>query len=399
MQKIIDIHSHPSLKTYLYDIDLTKRNKSAKDFDIFNSDYVQTDIPKMTEGGLNAAVVAHYLPEIGFLKYCKLIRSVRCLLEAFLKQFVEKVEKETSPEAPFVQTLKILKKFEEKAAASPNAVIPKSYQELTDALQDNKRIFIHAVEGGHSLGRKLGTTDKYLENLQTLYDAGVCMLTIAHFFENDLAACLDGMPPSIINLLGCKRPTNSKPGLSKTGEAVVEFMLDKGMVVDLTHCTFDARKRVYEINKKREKQGKSLRPLVFSHAGVRTKYNNRMNPSVHEIQKIKECEGVIGVIFMNYWLTGREEEDLLGIDIFEDKGVEYIVDTIKEIKHIAGSYDNIAIGTDFDGFTDPPDNLQDCSKMPKLIERLNKIEGINQDDIDKITYKNALRVLEKGWGK
>jgi hypothetical protein len=42
----------------------------------------------------------------------------------------------------------------------------------------------------------------------------------------------------------------------------------------------------------------------------------------------------------------------------------------------------------FDGFTDPPDDLENGSQLPRLTQRL-LAEG----------YSNALRVLRQEWGK
>jgi membrane dipeptidase len=58
----------------------------------------------------------------------------------------------------------------------------------------------------------------------------------------------------------------------------------------------------------------------------------------------------------------------------------------------------VAIGTDFDGFTDPPDDLPDAAMLPRLTQRLIA-EGYSQQEIAKIWGGNTLRVLREGWGK
>lgn len=227
------------------------------------------------------------------------------------------------------------------------------------------------------------------------------MITLGHFFENDIVSPIDGFPPGMKKLISCNPPPNSRPGLSVIGEAVVRSMLDLGMIVDLTHSTPDARTRVFdilsEVNGKREAKGKKKRPVVFSHVGVRGIFNAPMNPSDGEILNVKECNGVIGIIFMNYWLSGKEENDFLGLIGERDPGSEYIYRTVEHIHRVTGSYDNVAIGTDFDGFTDPPDDLQDISKFPVLRSFLLK-KGLKQKDVNKIMGDNILRVLQDGWG-
>ena len=61
-----------------------------------------------------------------------------------------------------------------------------------------------------------------------------------------------------------------------------------------------------------------------------------------------------------------------------------------------GSWDHITIGTDFDGFTDPPDDLQDASQVGKLTQMMLD-RGVPEDDIKKVLGGNAQRVLELAW--
>ena len=52
--------------------------------------------------------------------------------------------------------------------------------------------------------------------------------------------------------------------------------------------------------------------------------------------------------------------------------------------------------SDFDGFTDPPDDLKDASQLPRLTQR-SLVAGYSPEDIQKILGGNALRVLMEGW--
>ena len=106
-----------------------------------------------------------------------------------------------------------------------------------------------------------------------------------------------------------------------------------------------------------------------------------------EIKKIADCGGVVGIIFMNHWLAMGDQKN--GLDL-----------VVKTIQHVAdkGGIDSVAIGSDFDGFTDPPDDIKDSSEYPKLIPKLESA-GFNTGDIEKIFMKNAIRVFENGWGK
>ncbi len=54
------------------------------------------------------------------------------------------------------------------------------------------------------------------------------------------------------------------------------------------------------------------------------------------------------------------------------------------------------LGTDFDGFTDPPDDVEDASRMPDVTRMLLE-RGVSEADVQKILGGNAQRILETGW--
>ena len=62
---------------------------------------------------------------------------------------------------------------------------------------------------------------------------------------------------------------------------------------------------------------------------------------------------------MPYWLMPKESK----------QGINFISRTIRHLVNVGGE-DVVGIGTDFDGFTTPPDDLIDASQMPRLTQRL-----------------------------
>jgi microsomal dipeptidase-like Zn-dependent dipeptidase len=395
MVPVTDIHCHPPLKVYMGESDLTKEHHTTRDFDPFTT---RVDLPKMKRGNVKVIFATHYLPEINLKTECPNVDWLYDGIKFLAPELAGKIENGNNFNSPFEQTMQMINLFESKINEARSkgfdVQIARNYNELKAGLDEGRTVALHAIEGAHSLGRIVNTAaviNIYVNNLLQFYEKGVCLITLAHFFQNDLVPPVNGIPPGIRKLLGVKS-RNLDLTITPVGESIVNKMFEVGMIVDLTHCTPRARTKVFELNNNEH-------PVVFSHVGVESLFNNPdepqdkyYNPSDEEIIKIAECGGLIGILFDNYWLCGKEEKSFL----FEEPGFEYAFRTIDYIYHKTGTYDNIAFGSDLDGFTDPSDDLKDCSKYPDFINYLRG-KGIAEADINKISRGNVMRVLEIGW--
>lgn len=407
---VIDIHCHPSLKSYLFEesmfsVRMQDENKPSRGLNILK---LQSDLPHMKKGDVRGVITSHYIPEAGLRNESFLLDAEAGMMKIFWKELYKKIENEGEEQALTNLTLESIRIFEKKVLSAQmeneNIALAYSYSEFEKLLTEGKIVFLHSVEGAHSLGRKLSgreitsvSPDSYLMNLDILFDKGVCMITLGHFYENDIVHPTEGIQPSIRFVFNKREGKDLSKGLTPVGEAVVRRMIERGILIDLVHSTPAARKRVFEIN---NEFGDNKRPVIFSHSGVQKlfvndKYPEDMyyNPDDEEILKVRDCNGVIGLVFMNYWLSGKEEKFLA----FEP-GMEYLFNTIHYIYKLTGSYDNIAIGSDFDAMNNPSDDIYNHSFMPDLIGYLER-QGIASGDIDKIMNANARRILKEGWGK
>ena len=156
------------------------------------------------------------------------------------------------------------------------------------------------------------------------------------------------------------------------------------MIVDVTHCAPGARAEVYA------ELGTEV-PIVASHVGADELHPTVYNLKRHEIEHIAASGGAVGIIFMNYWL-GHLEPDPVNLDA----GLGNIWLTAKYIHDVTESWDHVMLGTDFDGFTDPPNDLRDSSQMPRVTEMLLR-KDVSEEDVKKIIGGNAQRVLDLGW--
>ena len=72
-----------------------------------------------------------------------------------------------------------------------------------------------------------------------------------------------------------------------------------------------------------------------------------------------------------------------------------IEDIIKHMKYISniGGIDCVGIGSDFDGI-DCPLEFENAGNMQLIYEKM-KQSGFKEDDMEKIFYKNALRLFKE----
>jgi membrane dipeptidase len=370
---LVDLHAHPSFNVSLFNRSITSRfYPSRSAFDPFS---VRTNIPTLRQGGVDVILSAIYAPERGIFEECRYLRLLRF--------FMRRTWKKIYGRPYFDVTSDMLNELESAIGQAVVPVTGKAQAKIAHSLaeldailnsgSDHPVAFVHAIEGGHCIDGKL-------ENLQALFERGAAYMTLAHFFANEITHPVFPWP-EYIQKFGCFRSERDLTlGLTSFGEEAVEKMVELGMLVDVSHCTPPARARVYEI------VGNRL-PILASHVGA-----YEINPSPYnlqdwELKKIAESGGTVGVIFMNYWLMPHETK----------RGVNFIARTIQHFVDQAG-IDHVSIGTDFDGFTDPPDDLKDASELPYLTQRLIA-ENYPAADIEKILGGNALRALRSGWGK
>jgi len=408
---VMDIHCHPSLKVRLFDYKIYDHEHnflifpvdSSKKDEIFQMQY---DLSDMIKGGVKAIWSSIYIVEHGLLDHSDPLKFGLWITKGLGFKFDKIIEDNSTPDKPYLQTMTVMELMEQQVKTARgkgfNVTYAKTFSEFENAINNGTACYIHSLEGAHMLGRKLPDTNSYLEKVQNLLAFGVCSMTLGHFMPNDVCYPVNGISPHTKESLGFNfdYSTYEMLGLTQEGKAIVDLMLDIGMIVDLNHVSPPGRKDVYEINEARG-NGK-LRPLVFSHIGIRRFCKNEIKtPEDWEIRKIRDSNGVIGIIFMNYWLRGFEGEP--------DYGLDNIVKTVVEIAKICSetesesylnnlNFDHISIGSDMDGFTQPIDDLYNSSQMVRLTQALlNK--GISQDNIKKILGGNAMRVLRLGWGK
>ena len=371
---VVDLHAHPSLKTSLFGLRWDRRHRPGS---AFNPLSLRCDLPKLVAGGVDVLCSAVYVPERGVLDDCLPLR-VGTLLFPPIRRLIDG--------DPFRGAMHVLDDFERIVADTPpvegvRAAVARSPSELTAHRDAGHLAIIHTLEGAHHLAGDAGNVSRFAER-------GVAMLTLAHFYPNGVAPPVDGVPPDHKGL-GCFRsPKDLAAGLTPLGHDVIEEMLRLGMLVDLTHCTLPARRQALD-------RIGTRRPVVMSHVGAGTLHATPMNPGRDEVRRVADTGGVIGVIAMDYWLGGNDGNDGRTGGREDVRGVALMVKTMRALVD-QGGIGVVALGTDFDGFTDPPDDLADPEHLPRLTDAL-LAGGLTEDDVERILGGNALRVLTEGW--
>ncbi len=361
---LTDIHAHPSLKAYLFGRNLWRHYSSGGAFNPFSS---RTDFPTLVKGGVGVLWSALYLPERPLFEQCFAMRATAAVLVPVYRKLMRG--------SRFKRLLEMMTVMENEIGRRPQRVeLARSAADVTRIRGEGKIAVVHTVEGAHVLE---GDPD----NLDVLAQRGVAMLTLSHFFPTGLATHVDAIPSDMFVRKICKWKfgTGGDPPLTDLGRHGLAKMKDLKMLVDVSHCTPEARSEIFS-----EMNGE--RPILASHVGVRERNPDPYNLANEEIQAIAQSGGVVGVILMTYFLDPRHPK----------KGLEAIWKTIEHIHDVTGSWDHIALGTDFDGFTDPPDDLPDAARLPRITEKLLE-RGVPEPDIKKILGGNAQRVLETGW--
>ena len=402
--EVVDLHTHPGIKATILGSDLnsSKRGPLLKFFERkFWPFSNRVTFPKINEGGVDVILSTAYTLEQGWIDDIRLIRWLFWLFPSVRKRVVDPTY--------FDATNQMLDEIEKQMSAynltasedgMRKARLADSVAELNMGLEAGDMCIVHSVEGAHCLnGAEAGRTledeimsspeaieEELLNNLEHFFNRGVAYLTLAHFYPNHVAYPVFPYPDYAMKHMDWKKAMGKwdmNKGLTPLGEKIVEKMLDLGMLIDIVHCTPKARTRVMEIAKHHRKKS----CIIASHAGAFEINRDPYNLTDKEIKWIGDNGGVIGVIFMNYWLS----------PIDSDFGLKHIEQTMNHIINIGG-IDAVGIGTDYDGFTDPPDEIVDISELPRLTKYLMTL-GYSDNQLRAILGGNAMRVLREGWGK
>ncbi|HET9929995.1 MAG TPA: membrane dipeptidase, partial [Polyangiaceae bacterium] len=191
---------------------------------------------------------------------------------------------------------------------------------------------------------------------------GVRLFAIGGTTDNGLASSATPTGPGAIT------------GLTAAGRDVVKRILEAGALVDVSNAS---ELSIDEVTQMAEKAGV---PVVAGHSNARALADAAWNLSDPQIRGIAKTGGVVGVTARHGMLaTGRNAT------------MRHLVEQIRHMVRVAGP-DHVAIGSSFEDGVGPVADFKSAADYPRLARALSDA-GLSQDVIERVFYKNALRVL------
>ncbi|HXX41717.1 MAG TPA: membrane dipeptidase [Chthoniobacterales bacterium] len=256
---------------------------------------------------------------------------------------------------------------------SDRFAICKTFAEIQRARGANKIALLITMEGVEPLGEDLNL-------LRAFYELGLRVVGLTHARRN--AAGSGGI---------FKSSGSSNDGLTAFGRDLVRECERIGILIDLAHINPKGFEEIVELTTK---------PLIVSHTNARKFYDIERNISDEQIKLIGQRRGVIGV---NAILVSADRQK---------STIDRYIDHIEHMIELIG-IDCVGIGFDFCEYlfqqlpesvrkdlaaklTTPhfiPD-LTNHSHAPNFTRKLIA-RGFDDEQIEKILYRNWMRVLEE----
>jgi membrane dipeptidase len=341
----------------------TKGSSSFKKIDIGKEQStLHTDIGRLRKGNVGAQFWSVYVPTSTIKKGTALSDTV--------------------------QQIDLVKKMVEHYPATFQLAL--TYQEIIESRQKGKIASLIGVEGGHAI-------ENSIQNLRRLFNMGARYMTLTHSDTLDWADSATDEP--------------RHGGLSLFGEEIVREMNRLGMLVDLSHVSPDTMKAAIAISKA---------PIIFSHSSARAIANHVRNVPDDVLKLTRKNQGVVMVNFFSGFIEPEsarrmstmfdvtrqlrakfpKEEDYRRESLKWRKAnpvlpgtVHDLVDHIDHIVKIAG-VNCVGIGSDYDGVSTLPKQLEDVSTYPVITQELLN-RGYSKNDIHKIMSGNIMRVIKE----
>lgn len=307
---------------------------------------------------------------------------------------------EYGPGKAFNRANQMIDSLEAIASRNPEKVsIAHSAAEASQIVREGRLAAVIGVEGGHPIEDKL-------EYLDDLYRRGMRYMTLT--WNNSTSWATSGLDETK------HAETLSHKGLTAFGKRVVERMNELGVMVDLSHV---GEQTFYDA------VAVSSKPVIVSHSSVYALAPHFRNLKDDEIKALAKNGGVMCINFYSGFLDSTFERRVLEIrhnhkalsdsirSIYKDEDhaneiidsllakevdgarspLSVLIDHIDYVAKLVG-VDYVGLGSDFDGISSPPRELDDVTCYPRITRELVN-RGYSEAEIRKILGGNFMRVF------
>ena len=213
---------------------------------------ILVDLPKMTEGRLDATIMVAYIPQKG------LETSPKGYADGIFDQ-IERIANENSAVLSIARTPADL---------------------LANKMAGRKSIML-GIENGHAIEGKI-------ENLEHFAQRGIVYMTLCHNGDNDICDSAKG--------------SQTHGGVSAFGEQVIHRMNELGVMVDLSHAAETSFYNALEI---------SSTPIVCSHSSSKALCNHPRNLTDEQMKALAKAGGVCQITLYPGFLRTDEKATIM----------------------------------------------------------------------------------------
>jgi membrane dipeptidase len=161
-------------------------------------------------------------------------------------------------------------------------------------------------------------------------------------------------------------------GFSPEGMEVIGVLDDLGLLIDVAHLHPKCFWKLLDMFNG---------PIVSSHTGIKTACNIQRNIDMQQAEEIIGRGGLVGVTFNPEMLTTGGRANLEHVFIHIDVLVQKF------------GPEGVGVGSDFCGFEQVAEGLEDVTKIPRLAEMMLE-HGYGEGSVEKILGRNWLRLYE-----
>ncbi len=328
-----------------------------------HQDSLQTDIPRLREGGLDVQFWSVYVPASTAYDGTALTATLEQIeiVNAMIDRYPETFE------------------------------LALTVDDIRRICSEGKIASLIGVEGGHSIENSINV-------LRQLYRLGARYMTLTHSDTLDWA--------------DSATDETRHGGLTPFGEDVIVEMNRLGMLVDLSHVSPDTMKDALRVTKA---------PVIFSHSSARAVAESPRNVPDDVLKLVAENDGIVMVNFFSGFVVPSaadryarrldyerelqatlKDNTQVRIELrkwenqqpqMERGTIHDLIDHIDHIVEVAG-IDHVGLGSDYDGVSILPSQLDDVSSYPYITQALLD-RGYSEQDINKVLGENLLRVMSK----